>query len=317
MNKKIKILTSFALAAVMTLTCFFTVRPVSQAANATYSEASSSYKSGKYYTALTKVQLTGNLRKDIINVAISQIGYQEASSSGQYSGTIMGSNNYTEYGRWFGIPDGQWCAMFVSWCAYIAGVSTSVIPKHSYTENGAAFYLSKNRAYDWAVVKAGVYTPQPGDVVYFYNDKAGRTVTHIGLVEKYENGILYTIEGNASSSEFTTDGGCCCRRQYNSGSTYVKYICSPDYNSTQGGIDAPKNEAGYYTSLGYYATTNGLNVRSKPSSTASGTSVLGTMSSGLYFNCLEVVDDADSTQKKKWARISYNGSTAYMSLNSE
>jgi hypothetical protein len=41
---------------------------------------SSSYMSGKYYTNLTKVKLTGNQRKDIVNVAKSQVGYQEGSS---------------------------------------------------------------------------------------------------------------------------------------------------------------------------------------------------------------------------------------------
>ena len=316
MNRKIKILTSFVLAVIMTVSCFAGTRTVSKAANATFSEASASYKSGPYYKALTNVVLTGNLRTDIINIAKSQIGYQEAEKTGQYTGTVPGGNNFTEYGRWFGVDGGQWCAMFVSWCAYVAGVSSSIIPQHSYTENGAAFYLSKNRAYDWSVIAAGAYTPQPGDVVYFYSGTAGRTVTHIGLVEKYENGVLHTIEGNASSAEFTTDGGCCCRRQYNTGSEYVKYICNPDYNSKDEGIDAPKNSAGYYLSLGYYVTTGGLNVRNIPSSTASGTSVLGTMSSGSYFKCLEVVNDKDSSQNKKWAKISYEGKTAYMSLNS-
>ena len=60
---------------------------------------SSSYKSGKYYTQLTGVQLTGNQRTDIVNVAKSQIGYQEGGSSSQLSGTVRGNGNYTEYGR--------------------------------------------------------------------------------------------------------------------------------------------------------------------------------------------------------------------------
>ena len=40
----------------------------------TYS-GSSSYKSGKYYTQLTNVKLTGDQRKDIVAVAKSQVGY--------------------------------------------------------------------------------------------------------------------------------------------------------------------------------------------------------------------------------------------------
>ena len=60
---------------------------------------SSSYKSGKYYTNLTKVTLTGDQRTDIVNIANSQIGYQEGASSSELSGTVKGSGNYTEYGQ--------------------------------------------------------------------------------------------------------------------------------------------------------------------------------------------------------------------------
>ena len=45
---------------------------------------------------------TGNMRNDIIAVALTQVGYTE------------GSNNYTKYGVWYGQPNSPWCGMFVS-----------------------------------------------------------------------------------------------------------------------------------------------------------------------------------------------------------
>lgn len=39
------------------------------------------------------------------------------------------------------------------------------------------------------------YTPSPGDIVFFdwdFDEKAD----HVGIVEKVENGIIFTIEGN-------------------------------------------------------------------------------------------------------------------------
>ena len=67
----------------------------------TYS-VSSAYKATSYYSKLCDVKLTGNQRDDIINVALSQVGYVEGSSSGDYGGADDGSYlNYVEYNYWY------------------------------------------------------------------------------------------------------------------------------------------------------------------------------------------------------------------------
>ena len=48
------------------------------------------------------------------------------------------------------------------------------------------------------------YTPKPGDYIFFdwqssYNMSA-QNADHVGIVEKYESGIIYTIEGNSSNT---------------------------------------------------------------------------------------------------------------------
>ena len=47
---------------------------------------------------------------------------------------------------------------------------------------------------------AGKYTPKPGDAILFDWQGGKGTPDHIGIVEKVENGKVYTIEGNSSDS---------------------------------------------------------------------------------------------------------------------
>ena len=199
--------------------------------NAMSYSGSSSYKSGKYYTRLTKVNLTGDQRTDIVNIAKSQVGYQEGSSSSQLAGTSYGGRNYTEYGRWYGLQD-MWCAMFVSWCANTAGVSTSVVPKHCFTPSGLQWFKDRGRAYSRATVANGGYTPKAGDIIYFKSSRNSNSTNHVGIVTKYSNGTVYTVEGNTSSATISTNGGAVCEKSYSIYNTYIVYICSPAYKSS-------------------------------------------------------------------------------------
>ena len=116
------------------------------------------------------------MAKDIIDIAIGEIGYAETGS------------NRTKYGAWMGMNGAAWCHMFVSWCAAQAGESAAV-PKTASTTTGMQWFKNKG------LFKAkGSYTPKRGDVVYF---KTGRS--HVGLVEKVSGNTLHTIEGNSSN----------------------------------------------------------------------------------------------------------------------
>ncbi len=228
MNNSVKRILS-AILAMVTLAMLVIVPFVPQARALSYS-GSSSYKSGKYYTNLTKVTLTGDQRVDIVNIAKSQVGYQEGGSSSQLSGTVRGNGNYTEYGRWYGLQD-MWCAMFVSWCANVAGVSTSVVPSHSYTPTGLNWFKNKGQAYSRATIAAGGYTPQPGDIIYFKSSRNQNITNHVGIVTKYSNGTIYTVEGNTSSATISTNGGAVCEKSYSISNTYIVYVCSPKYTT--------------------------------------------------------------------------------------
>lgn len=115
---------------------------------------------------------TGNMRADIIGVALTQVGYYE------------GSNNDTKYGVWYGLNHRAWCGMFVAWCADQAGIPKSIIPKNG-TTNPADFkakvYSGKN------------YRPLPGDLFF---SKNGSGYSHVGIVYYLDGDYFYTLEGN-------------------------------------------------------------------------------------------------------------------------
>ena len=125
---------SIVLAVCICMAMFSGVLPVANAVTPGYT-VSSAYQSSSYYSALLAVELTGDQREDIINVALSQVGYSEGSYTGDTGGADDGTySNYTEYNYWYhnhvtsGMPVGgsyaPWCATFVSWCARHADIPT-------------------------------------------------------------------------------------------------------------------------------------------------------------------------------------------------
>ena len=110
---------SVLLAVLMLLSCITCATVTVSAAtyrNGAQSGPSSSYKNGIYYSNYTRVPITGDNRTDIVAIALSQLGYQEGASNGQFSGTVSGGKNYVEYsynmgdlGLGYGGSDYPWC----------------------------------------------------------------------------------------------------------------------------------------------------------------------------------------------------------------
>ena len=141
-----------------------------QAANyVSYEPASTYYKNSKYYTQLSKVQLTGDKRTDIVNIAKSQLGYHEGNKMSELDGSnTKGTLNYTEYMEKFNKPlQAQWwCAAFVSWCAQTAGLSNA-----QFYKSAACTYM-KNHMLNFT---RDSYSPQKGDIVFFKGTAAGKS----------------------------------------------------------------------------------------------------------------------------------------------
>ena len=176
---------------------------------------SSSYQSSNYYSKLLNVKLTGNQRDDIIAVALSQVGYMESATSGDFNGSNDGSyNNYVEYNYWYNtqissdMPQGgsyaHWCATFVSWCAEMAGIPKSILNRSTAAGHSASYFniyfysgsSTLNSSSDNNYHFLGYnYTPKKGDLFYT------RTWSHVGLVVEVNGAYVTTVEGN------TNDGG--------------------------------------------------------------------------------------------------------------
>ena len=127
---------------------------------------------------------TGDQARDLIQIALTQVGYQE-------------SSDHTKYNAWYYGSDtaAAWCNIFVSWCANQAGIPTSVIPKMAATRYTKA-WMVEHAFYDDTFTT----TPQCGDLIFFHNDEG--TICHIAMVISYnasDNTIRY-VGGNQSNS---------------------------------------------------------------------------------------------------------------------
>ena len=121
---------------------------------------------------------------DIVTVALSQIG------------NVGGD----PYWSWYGFDSRvDWCACFVSWCANECGyIEDGIIPKFAGCSTGFQWFS------DRGLWQGNSYEPRPGDLIFFDWDKEGRgqdgAPDHVGIVEKVENGYVYTVEGNTGDS---------------------------------------------------------------------------------------------------------------------
>ena len=130
--------------------------------------------------------------------------------------TQLGNVGGEPYWRWWGLDYRvEWCAIFVSWCADQCGyLDAGVLPKME----GVRPYV------DWFIARAQWqgrdYEPSPGDIIFFDWESDG-LADHIGIVEKVEHGLIYTIEGNS--------GDVCAERHYTLGATSVYGFGLPLY----------------------------------------------------------------------------------------
>ena len=106
------------------------------------------------------------------------------------------ANNITPYGQWYGMNGSAWCAMFVSYCAYQAGLLDALIPKYAWCPSGMSWYKKKNRYHK----RQSEYVPKKGDIIFFYNFSALR-VSHTGIVVDGDEDTVVTIEGNTASDK--------------------------------------------------------------------------------------------------------------------
>lgn len=160
-------------------------------------------------------------RKLIVEFAEKLIGTSEPNGDDQF---IKAYNKAT--GSNFNMET-PWCAMFVTYCARMVGVPTSVIPNFaSCTVSLNTFFKKKGQWHP----RAG-YTPKPGDLIYYDWDKDNGP-NHVGLVKEIIGSKVVTIEGNTSNPAGKTKyDGVYSKKVALTSSTILGYA-SPAYPTT-------------------------------------------------------------------------------------
>lgn len=144
---------------------------------------------------------------EIVSVALSQVG----NVGGQ------------PYWSWYGFHSREeWCACFVSWCANECGyIDAGVLPKFASCSIGSSWFKAQGQWQD------GSYEPHPGDLIFFDWDNKGGSgpqdgaPDHVGIVERVENGVVYTVEGNSGDS--------CRQNTYSVGHYEIWGYATPHY----------------------------------------------------------------------------------------
>ena len=182
-------------------------------------------------------KLNGHWDEDLLTVARSQLGYLESSANFERNGNGR-KMGYTRYGAWYGVPYGDWCAMFASFCLYYADVPEDKMPEfancgrwvdalmdmeiyvwpsfYSSADNGEEedavhdnyykipYYEEDDDGEDVFVGCDLYFVPRPGDLIFFDWEGDG-IVDHVGILEE----VLYdddddpeqivVIEGNSGN----------------------------------------------------------------------------------------------------------------------
>lgn len=293
MRKKLVLLFVAVLLILPTL-----ILPIS-ALKLTYSPTDA-YKSSIFYERLVNLKLTGDQRRDILNVAISQLGYHEGNSRSEFHGmNYLGSQNYVEYnyankntldagGSYY------WCASFVTFCARQAGVSTSTVINSVSCDNFVVNFKSQGRY----KTRASGYTPVAGDFIFFLDSGANRTyASHIGIVVGVSGGKVYTIEGNTSRDMVNY-------RSYDLGNSRIVGYAVPAYTGTTGNYGDFELKNGYVEIGIYKVTSDTLNLRSSPTTSSS---IVHTVKKSTELYISEASGD--------WGKTVYNGKTVWISLH--
>ena len=130
--------------------------------------------------------------------------------------TQLGNEGGQPYWSWYGFGGRvEWCACFASWCADQCGyLESGIIPKFSLCSDGVNWFKGKRQWQDKN------YEPQAGDLIFFDWGSDG-SIDHVGIVERCENGTVYTVEGNS--------GDACKQQSYPVGSGSIYGYGVPNY----------------------------------------------------------------------------------------
>ncbi|MGN0593424.1 MAG: InlB B-repeat-containing protein, partial [Ruminococcus sp.] len=138
----------------------------------------------------SRYTLTGNMAEDVATIAKSQKGRTEA-----------------EFG-YSGVDAGAWCDEFVADCIENAGADSSIVGHGGTVANFESVMREKGAI--------EVSSPQTGDLCFM-------TWSHVEIVTKVENGVVYCAGGNNAG------GKCAGERSFSN--SQIRLFLRPNYNN--------------------------------------------------------------------------------------
>ena len=118
----------------------------------------------------------------------------------------LGNEGGQKFWSWYGFNSREeWCACFVSWCADQCGlIANGTVPRFSLCSDGMRWFQGNGK---W---RGNHCQPSAGTIIFFDWNGDGNP-DHVGIVEKCENGRVYTVEGNSGDvvqkGEYAVESG--------------------------------------------------------------------------------------------------------------
>ncbi len=147
--------------------------------------------------SVSSAMITGRWAEDLVAVAKTQVGYRESSSNYVVRDGVV--HGYTRYGDWIdnseSVVYGPWCASFVAFCMYYAGIRGVPFSANCATWIKKLLDTGEDLYYEYGEIE-----PRAGDLVFFYSgkeeDRLAHKSFHMGIVVETSDTGFITIEGN-------------------------------------------------------------------------------------------------------------------------
>lgn len=169
------------------------------------------------------VELLQNENNSLWSAVLYGIGYSDDQIVAVALSQV-GNVGDEPYWSWYGFNSiVEWCDCFVNWCANECGyIDSGIIPKYAGCVNGVQWFKDRGQWLD------GSEESSAGMIIFFDCDSPNGSSgpqdglsDHTGIVQKVENDIVYTVEGNSGDGVRT--------RQYSVGCYEVLGYGMPQY----------------------------------------------------------------------------------------
>lgn len=146
-----------------------------------------------WLSTFENVKITNDIPKNLIEIAKSQVGYEESKNNFEYD-EDGNKNGYTRYGEWYGNPYGKWNTMFVAFCLHYSNINNVDELKASGAE--AMRLAWQNRG---VYSSADEHIPERGDIV-FLDSNAKKAADTVGIVLTVDEDGVIAVFGDSNGS---------------------------------------------------------------------------------------------------------------------